>query len=183
MLAVPGPSPAAPSVPPTPLAGACSEVNNKAARRPRRKLITSFYQKVDKAPLLQQTIEEEKEKEKLGCRGVPWRKMITIMSTMTGLMGMEIHMNASSERASEKRTVKSTAFTLARPLEIMPVDEEVKVTEEQTRSKSCPTPKSQLSVLGSPCRRGWGVGPGYHREGRPVMLYSSPHFTAALLVN
>ncbi|KAJ1145174.1 hypothetical protein NDU88_011465 [Pleurodeles waltl] len=45
------------------LATASSEVSEREVGRPPRKLITSFYQKVDKAALLQQTNEKKKEKE------------------------------------------------------------------------------------------------------------------------
>ncbi|KAJ1204638.1 hypothetical protein NDU88_000078 [Pleurodeles waltl] len=155
MLAGPGPSPAAPSVPPTPLAGASSEVNKEAARRPPRKLITSFYQKVDKAPLLEQTIKEEKEKEGLGAQGgaLETNDNDNDNDNNDGVDGDgESHecLERDSERASEKRAVKSTKFILAGPLEIAPVDEEAKVVEEKTWRKSCHMLKSQLSVPGSP---------------------------------
>ncbi|KAJ1219052.1 hypothetical protein NDU88_006623 [Pleurodeles waltl] len=64
MCAGPGPSEVAPPMPPILLASASSEVSSRVDGRLPWKLITNFYQKVDKAPLPQQTSEKTNEKLK-----------------------------------------------------------------------------------------------------------------------
>ncbi|KAJ1144736.1 hypothetical protein NDU88_011033 [Pleurodeles waltl] len=144
-------SPVSPFMSPILLASARSEASSGVDGRPPRKLITSFYQKVNKAPQPQQTTEKTnvKPKEKEGCE----------------VQGGDLEKNDNADdhgvdedgepnewlaRNGEKRAagsnIKGTKLTLVGPLGFGLVDEVVKVVMEQICGNLCSIPKSQLSV-------------------------------------
>ncbi|KAJ1192438.1 hypothetical protein NDU88_001745 [Pleurodeles waltl] len=121
---------------------------------PPRKLITSFYRKVNKAPLPQQTNEKTnvKLKEKEGSR-IQEGDLEKNDNANDHGVDEDGEPDKCLARDSEKRAagsiVKGTELTLVGPLGFVPVDEVVKVVEEKIYGNLCSMLKSQLSAPGS----------------------------------
>ncbi|KAJ1157188.1 hypothetical protein NDU88_009903 [Pleurodeles waltl] len=102
---------------------------NKAILRPPKRLITSFYQKADNVPPLQQTAEQAGLEEQVMMQGYA-------LEEDDG----EEPCGGSPEGVSETRA-DGDAETVLSGLS-MPVP-----TSEQTRKKLCATPNSQQNVM------------------------------------
>ncbi|KAJ1127384.1 hypothetical protein NDU88_005786 [Pleurodeles waltl] len=156
MFAGPRASPIAPPMFPILLASARSDVCSRADGTPPRKLITSFYQKVDNASFPQKTNGKtnikRKEKEKEGSK-VQRGDLENNDNVNDHGVDEDGEPDECLARDSEKRAAKSiaegTELILVGSLGFMPVDEEAKVIEEQICGNLCSMPKSQLSVPAS----------------------------------
>ncbi|KAJ1186883.1 hypothetical protein NDU88_003663 [Pleurodeles waltl] len=155
MFAGHGPSPVAPPMSPVLLAGASSKVCSRADGRLPRKLITSFFQKVDKPLLPQQTIEKTivklKEKEGSSVQGGDMEKNYNVNDHGVDEDGEpdECLVRDRDKRAAGS-IAEGTELILAGSLGFVPVDEEAKVVEEKICENLCFRPKRQLSGLGFP---------------------------------
>ncbi|KAJ1182628.1 hypothetical protein NDU88_007813 [Pleurodeles waltl] len=115
------------------LDGYCSEAAPKLPKR----LIPSFYQKVAKAPPLQQIIEQTEPEEHLGLLG----DTLEQGTPLEEYGGRESH-GRCLERDSETRAAESVKTALTGS----PV---TALADEQTHRKSCHTPKGQQRALES----------------------------------
>ncbi|KAJ1180209.1 hypothetical protein NDU88_005431 [Pleurodeles waltl] len=153
------------SAPATPL---LDDDCSKATIRLCKRLIPSFYQKVDKAPPLQQITEEIEPEEQLG-------SLWAALEQGTALEedgGRESH-GKCLERDSEIGAVESVKAAPAGSPATAPAD-------EQTHSKSCHTLKGQQSALESPRMESETRGP---REGRVKSPCKSLYSTVTLVTN